>query len=99
MAGKPQVRGTVLSVFDKDPAKPNSANRHCARVKLTTGFEVTAFIPGEQHNIQVHSNVLVRPASNPDLHGIKFQIIRGVLDASSPNRRKSRSRYGVKKPK
>ena len=93
------MRGTVLSVFDRDPSKPNSANRHCARVRLTTGYEVTAFIPGEQHNIQTHSNVLVRPASNPDLHGIKFQIIRGVLDASSPERSQSRSRYGVKRKK
>lgn len=99
MGGKPQVRGTVLSVFDRDPSKPNSANRHCARVRLTTGYEVIAYIPGEQHNIHEHSNVLVRPASNPDLHGIKFQIIRGVLDASSPERSQSRSRYGVKRKK
>ena len=98
MAGKPQVRGVVMSVFDRDPSKPNSANRHCARVRLSTGYEVIAHIPGETHNIHEHSHVLVRPASNPDLHGIKFQIIRGALDASSPNRRKSRSRYGVKKP-
>lgn len=98
MGGKPQVRGTVLSVFDVDPVKPNSANRHCARVRLTTGFDVTAFIPGEGHNIQVHSTVLVCPGSNPDLHGIKFRIIRGVLDAAPTDRRQQRSRYGVKKP-
>jgi small subunit ribosomal protein S12 len=97
MGGRPQVRGVVTSTFVLDPSKPNSSKKKCARVQLNTGYEVTAYIPGEKHDVREHSMVLVRPASNPDLHGVRFQIIRGALDASSPDRNQARSRYGVKK--
>jgi small subunit ribosomal protein S12 len=82
------------------PKKPNSALRKIARVRLTTGIEVTAYIPGEGHNLQEHSIVLVRGGRVKDLPGVRYHIVRGTLDASGVNqRRKSRSKYGAKRPK
>lgn len=98
LAGKPQASGTVLRTFVINPKKPNSGKRKCARVRLSTGHEVTALIPGEGHNVQEHSHVLVRAGSIPDLPGVKYQIVRGVLDAGGViDRATSRSRYGTKR--
>ena len=100
LCGKPQVRGVCTRVFTQTPKKPNSALRKVARVKLSTGIEVTAYIPGEGHNLQEHSVVLVRGGRVPDLPGVKYHIIRGALDAAGvENRRQGRSRYGAKRPK
>jgi len=100
MKQKPQVRGVCTRVFTTTPKKPNSALRKVARVKLSTGIEITAYIPGEGHNLQEHSVVLVRGGRVPDLPGVKYHIIRGVLDtAGVENRRQGRSRYGAKRPK
>lgn len=99
MCGKPQVSGVVLSTFTRDPVKPNSANRKVARVALSTGYEVTAYIPGEAHDVKDHDRVLVCPAKNPDLHGVRYRIIRGVKDSGPPERSQGRSKYGVKKTK
>nr|AYC64424.1 ribosomal protein S12 [Pseudochlorodesmis sp. HV01306b] len=94
----PQRRGICLRVFTTTPKKPNSAIRKVARVRLTTGFEVTAYIPGIDHNLQEHAVVLVRGGRVKDLPGVRYKIIRGTLDtASVRNRRQSRSKYGVKK--
>ena len=96
----PLKRGVCLKVFTTNPKKPNSALRKVARVRLTNGMEVTAYIPGEGHNLQEHSIVLLRGGRVKDLPGIKYHIVRGVLDTSGvEKRRKQRSKYGTKKPK
>ena len=96
----PQKRGVCVRVFTQTPKKPNSALRKVARVRLTNGFEVTAYIPGEGHNLQEHSIVLVRGGRVKDLPGVRYHIIRGVLDTVGvENRRRSRSKYGLKRPK
>jgi len=95
----PQRRGVCLVVKTQTPKKPNSALRKVARVRLTNGYEVTAYIPGEGHNLQEHSIVLVRGGRVKDLPGVRYHIIRGTLDSLGvENRRRSRSCYGVKKP-
>lgn len=94
----PQRRGVCTRVYTTTPKKPNSALRKVARVKLTSGFEITAYIPGIGHNIQEHSVVLVRGGRTKDLPGVRYHIIRGTLDASGvKNRKQSRSKYGAKK--
>lgn len=96
----PQRRGVCLQVRTMTPKKPNSALRKIARVRLTTGIEVTSYIPGEGHNLQEHSIVLVRGGRVKDLPGVRYHIVRGSLDAAGVSaRRKSRSKYGAKKPK
>lgn len=98
--GSPFKRGVCLQVKTMTPKKPNSALRKVARVRLTNGVEVTAFIPGEGHTLQEHSIVLVRGGRRKDLPGVRYQVVRGVLDAGGVEGRKnSRSRYGAKKPK
>ena len=96
----PQRRGVCTRVYTTTPKKPNSALRKVARVRLTNGFEVTAYIPGEGHNLQEHSIVLIRGGRVKDLPGVRYHIIRGTLDASGvSDRNQSRSKYGTKKPK
>ena len=96
----PQRRGVCTRVYTTTPKKPNSALRKVARVRLTNGYEVTSYIPGEGHNLQEHSIVLIRGGRVKDLPGVRYHIIRGTLDASGVNdRKKSRSKYGAKKPK
>lgn len=96
----PQRRGVCTRVYTTTPKKPNSALRKVARVRLTSGFEVTAYIPGIGHNIQEHSVVLVRGGRVKDLPGVKYHIVRGSLDVGGvKNRMQSRSKYGAKKPK
>ncbi|MGH7144343.1 MAG: 30S ribosomal protein S12 [Planctomycetota bacterium] len=96
----PQRKGVVLQAKIMTPKKPNSALRKVARVRLTNGTEVTAYIPGEGHNLQEHSIVLVRGGRVKDLPGVRYHIIRGTLDCLGVNERKqSRSKYGVKRPK
>jgi small subunit ribosomal protein S12 len=96
----PQKRGVCVRVYTTTPKKPNSALRKVARVRLTNGMEVTAYIPGIGHNLQEHSMVLVRGGRVKDLPGVRYHIIRGSLDALGvDDRRKSRSKYGTKKPK
>jgi len=96
----PQRRGVCLQVRTMTPKKPNSALRKIARVRLTNGIEVTAYIPGEGHNLQEHSIVLVRGGRVKDLPGVRYHIIRGALDTSGvADRKRSRSCYGAKKPK
>ena len=96
----PQKRGVCLQVKTMTPKKPNSALRKIARVRLTNGVEVTAYIPGEGHNLQEHSIVLVRGGRVKDLPGVRYHIVRGTLDAAGVNqRKKSRSKYGAKMPK
>ncbi|PIQ90468.1 MAG: 30S ribosomal protein S12 [Candidatus Omnitrophica bacterium CG11_big_fil_rev_8_21_14_0_20_41_12] len=96
----PQRRGVCIQVRTMTPKKPNSALRKIARVRLTTGLEVTAYIPGEGHNLQEHSIVMIRGGRVKDLPGVRYHIIRGTLDASGVNaRRRSRSKYGAKRPK
>ena len=96
----PQKRGVCLRVYTTTPKKPNSALRKVARVKLTNGQEVTAYIPGEGHNLQEHSVVLIRGGRVKDLPGVRYHIIRGTLDtAGVKDRRQSRSKYGAKLPK
>jgi len=100
LKGCPQRRGVCVQVRTMTPKKPNSALRKIARVRLTTGIEVTAYIPGEGHNLQEHSIVLVRGGRVKDLPGVRYHIIRGTLDAAGVNqRRQSRSKYGAKRPK
>ncbi len=100
LAACPQKRGVCLRVYTQTPKKPNSALRKVARVRLTNGHEVTAYIPGEGHNLQEHSIVLIRGGRVKDLPGIRYHILRGVLDTQGvANRKKSRSKYGAKKPK
>jgi len=94
-----QKRGVCLNVTTRAPKKPNSALRKIARVRLSNGREVTAYIPGESHNLQEHNIVLVRGGRVRDLPGVRYHIIRGTLDAMGvPDRRRSRSKYGVKRP-
>ncbi len=96
----PQKRGVCTRVATMTPKKPNSALRKYARVRLTNGMEVTAYIPGEGHNLQEHSVVLIRGGRVKDLPGVRYHVIRGTLDTSGVNDRKqSRSLYGAKKPK
>ena len=96
----PQRRGVCTRVYTSTPKKPNSALRKIARVRLTNGIEVTAYIPGEGHNLQEHSIVLVRGGRVKDLPGVRYHIVRGAADASAVDgRRKGRSKYGVKRPK
>ncbi len=100
LQGCPQKRGVCVRVYTATPKKPNSALRKVARVRLTNGQEVTAYIPGEGHNLQEHSIVLIRGGRVKDLPGIRYHILRGVLDTQGvANRRKSRSKYGAKRPK
>jgi small subunit ribosomal protein S12 len=98
LKGAPQRRGVCTRVYTHTPKKPNSALRKVARVRLTSGYEVTAYIPGEGHNLQEHSIVLVRGGRVRDLPGVRYKIVRGALDASGVRERKqARSRYGAKR--
>nr|YP_009514231.1 ribosomal protein S12 [Helixanthera parasitica]YP_009514272.1 ribosomal protein S12 [Helixanthera parasitica]AXB38538.1 ribosomal protein S12 [Helixanthera parasitica]AXB38604.1 ribosomal protein S12 [Helixanthera parasitica]QQY86282.1 ribosomal protein S12 [Helixanthera parasitica]QQY86323.1 ribosomal protein S12 [Helixanthera parasitica] len=100
LRGCPQRRGTCTKVYAITPKKPNSALRKVARVRLTSGFEITAYIPGIGHNLQEHSVVLVRGGRVKDLPGVRYHIVRGTLDAVGvKDRQQGRSKYGVKKPK
>ena len=100
LKGCPQKRGVCLQVKTQTPKKPNSALRKVARVRLTNSTEVTAYIPGEGHNLQEHSIVLVRGGRVKDLPGVRYHIVRGTLDtAGVQNRKRSRSKYGAKRPK
>ncbi|MBN1396446.1 MAG: 30S ribosomal protein S12 [Bacteroidetes bacterium] len=96
----PQKRGVCTRVYTTTPKKPNSALRKVARVRLTNGIEVTAYIPGEGHNLQEHSIVLIRGGRVKDLPGVRYHIIRGTLDTQGvQDRKQGRSKYGAKKPK
>jgi small subunit ribosomal protein S12 len=96
----PQKRGVCVRVYTTTPKKPNSALRKVARVRLTNGMEVTSYIPGVGHNLQEHSVVVIRGGRVKDLPGVRYHMIRGVLDASGvQDRKQSRSKYGTKKPK
>ena len=98
LKGAPQRRGVCTRVYTTTPKKPNSALRKVARVRLSSGIEVTAYIPGEGHNLQEHSIVLVRGGRVKDIPGVRYKVIRGALDASGVDeRRQARSRYGAKK--
>jgi small subunit ribosomal protein S12 len=98
--GNPQKRGVCTRVYTTTPKKPNSALRKVARVRLTNGIEVTAYIPGEGHNLQEHSIVMIRGGRVKDLPGVRYHIIRGTLDTAGVNERKQgRSKYGAKRPK
>ena len=100
MGGSPQKRGVCVRVYTVTPKKPNSALRKVARVRLTNGIEVTGYIPGVGHNLQEHSIVLIRGGRVKDLPGVRYHILRGVLDASGVDGRKQgRSLYGAKRPK
>lgn len=96
----PQKRGVCVRVFTQTPKKPNSALRKVARVRLTNGIEITTYIPGEGHNLQEHSLVLIRGGRVKDLPGVRYHVIRGTLDTVGVSeRRQSRSKYGTKRPK
>ena len=100
LKGAPQRRGVCTRVYTTTPKKPNSALRKVARVRLTNGIEVTSYIPGEGHNLQEHSVVMIRGGRVKDLPGVRYHIIRGTLDTSGvSDRRQSRSKYGAKRPK
>ncbi len=100
LEGCPQKRGVCTRVYTVTPKKPNSALRKVARVRLTNGMEVTAYIPGEGHNLQEHSVVLIRGGRVKDLPGVRYHIVRGTLDAIGvQERRQGRSKYGTKKPR
>ena len=108
LRGAPQKRGVCTRVYTTTPKKPNSALRKVARVRLTNGMEVGAYIPGEGHNLQEHSVVLIRGGRVKDLPGVRYHVVRGTLDASGAsgpsstnkaNRNRKRSKYGVKRPK
>lgn len=100
LQGSPQRRGVCVRVYTTTPKKPNSGLRKVARVRLTNGIEVTSYIPGIGHNLQEHSIVLVRGGRVKDLPGVKYHIIRGVLDtAGTEERKRGRSKYGTKRPK
>ena len=100
MGGNPQKRGVCTRVYTTTPKKPNSALRKVARVRLTHGVEVTAYIPGEGHNLQEHSIVMIRGGRVKDLPGVRYHIIRGTLDtAGVADRKQGRSKYGAKRPK
>ena len=96
----PQKRGVCVRVYTTTPKKPNSALRKVARVRLTNGYEVTSYIPGEGHNLQEHSVVLIRGGRVKDLPGVRYHIVRGVMDSEGvQERRQGRSKYGTKRPK
>jgi small subunit ribosomal protein S12 len=96
----PFKRGVCVKVFTQTPKKPNSAIRKVARVRLTNGMEVTAYIPGEGHNLQEHSVVIIRGGRVKDLPGVRYHIVRGILDTTGvENRKQGRSKYGAKRPK
>ena len=100
LAGSPQKRGVCTRVYTTTPKKPNSAMRKVAKVRLTTGIEAVCYIPGEGHNLQEHSVVLIRGGRVKDLPGVRYHTVRGSLDcAGIAKRRKSRSKYGAKRPK
>jgi small subunit ribosomal protein S12 len=100
LQGCPQRRGVCTRVFTTTPKKPNSALRKVARVRLTNGIEVTAYIPGEGHNLQEHSQVMIRGGRVKDLPGVRYHIIRGTMDCQGvEDRRQQRSKYGAKRPK
>ena len=100
LKNSPQRRGVCTRVYTTTPKKPNSAIRKVARVKLTTGLEVTAYIPGEGHNLQEHSIVMIRGGRVKDLPGVRYHIVRGTLDTQGvQNRKQARSKYGAKRPK
>ena len=100
LKGAPQKRGVCTRVYTSTPKKPNSALRKVAKVRLTTGIEVTAYIPGIGHNLQEHSVVMVRGGRVKDLPGVRYHIIRGILDTLGvDDRKQGRSKYGAKKPK
>ena len=100
LQGNPQRRGVCVRVYTTTPKKPNSALRKVARVRLSNGYEVTAYIPGEGHNLQEHSVVMIRGGRVKDLPGVRYHIVRGTLDtAGVNNRQQGRSKYGAKKPK
>ena len=100
MQANPQKRGVCTRVYTTTPKKPNSALRKVARVRLTNGLEVTSYIPGEGHNLQEHSVVLIRGGRVKDLPGVRYHMVRGSLDtAGVKDRKQSRSKYGAKKPK
>ena len=96
----PQKRGVCIRVYTTTPKKPNSALRKVARVRLTNGFEVTSYIPGEGHNLQEHSVVIIRGGRVKDLPGVRYHVVRGTLDTQGVgNRKQRRSKYGAKRPK
>ena len=100
LEGCPQKRGVCTRVYTTTPKKPNSAMRKVAKVRLTNGFEVISYIPGESHNLQEHSVVLIRGGRVKDLPGVRYHILRGVLDTQGvKDRKQRRSKYGAKKPK
>ena len=100
LKGNPQRRGVCTRVYTTTPKKPNSALRKVAKVRLTNGFEVISYIPGEGHNLQEHSVVLIRGGRVKDLPGVRYHILRGVLDTQGvKDRKKRRSKYGAKRPK
>ena len=100
LQNSPQKRGVCVRVFTQTPKKPNSALRKVARVRLTNGMEVGAYIPGEGHNLQEHSVVLIRGGRVRDLPGVRYHVLRGVLDTQGvKDRKQSRSKYGAKRPK
>ena len=100
LQGCPQKRGVCARVYTTTPKKPNSAMRKVARVKLTNGYEVTSYIPGEGHNLQEHSVILIRGGRVKDLPGVRYHTVRGALDTQGvQDRKKCRSKYGTKKPK
>ena len=100
LKGSPQRRGVCTRVYTTTPKKPNSALRKVAKVRLTNGYEVVSYIPGEGHNLQEHSVVLIRGGRVKDLPGVRYHILRGVLDTQGlPKRRQRRSLYGAKRPK
>ncbi|MBP5534187.1 MAG: 30S ribosomal protein S12 [Alphaproteobacteria bacterium] len=100
LQASPQKRGVCTRVYTTTPKKPNSALRKVARVRLTNGFEVTCYIPGEGHNLQEHSVVMIRGGRVKDLPGVRYHIIRGTLDTQGvANRKQARSLYGAKRPK
>lgn len=100
LQNSPQRRGVCVRVYTTTPKKPNSALRKVARIRLTNGIEITGYIPGEGHTLQEHSVVLVRGGRVKDLPGVRYHIVRGTLDSTGvENRRKSRSKYGSKRPK
>ena len=100
LKGNPQKRGVCTRVYTTTPKKPNSALRKVARIRLTNGFEVTSYIPGEGHNLQEHSVVMIRGGRVKDLPGVRYHVIRGTLDTQGvADRRQRRSKYGAKRPK
>jgi small subunit ribosomal protein S12 len=100
LRGAPQKRGVCTRVYTTTPKKPNSALRKVAKIRLTNGFEVIGYIPGEGHNLQEHSVVMIRGGRVKDLPGVRYHIIRGVLDTQGvKNRKQRRSKYGAKRPK